>query len=168
MRFRYVNGAIAASTLMLAVSGGCAGGLDPPPTGAGGTGGVACVPNGGTTTPPATFATAKMAMMGFDAIESCSSNPCHAKGGMVPPTKPLVLQQDADLYRNMTAYVSHACGDIPFINPGKPDESAFAKIIAGPCGATPQMPYQCTGEQCLPAEYVAAIRQWIANCAPEQ
>jgi hypothetical protein len=174
MGFRSVKGALGGATFMWLASFGCAGGLDGGPTGAGGSGmggaggAPACVPQGGTTTPPATFATVKAAMVGFDSIESCAANPCHPKFGMAPPLNPLVLQQDADLYRNMTAYVSAACGNIPFINPGKPNESAFVKIISGPCGTTPRMPYQCTDEQCLPPDWIAAIAQWIANCAPEQ
>jgi hypothetical protein len=173
MGVRSVKGALAGATLMLVASVGCAGGLDGQTgaggtTGTAGTGGPPCVPQGGTTTPPATFATVKEAMMGFGAVESCWSNPCHAKFGQVPPAMPLVLAPEPDLYTRMRSFVSAACGNIPLVNPGKPNESALVKIITGPCGAIPQMPYQCTGEQCLPAEYVAAITQWIANCAPEQ
>jgi hypothetical protein len=174
MGYRSVKGALAGATLMMfMVSLGCAGGLEG--TGVGGTSGTggmggapACVPQGGTTTPPATFATVKEAFMGGGAVESCWSNPCHAKFGSVPPTMPLVLAPEPDLYQRMRSYVSVACGNMPFVNPGKPNESALVKIITGPCGAIPRMPYQCDGEQCLSAEMVAAITQWIANCAPEQ
>jgi hypothetical protein len=162
-----VKGALAGAALMAMVFG-CAGGLDQTGTGGtgGGTGGAPpCVPQGGTTTPPATFATVQEAMMGFGAVESCWSNPCHAKFGMVPPTMPLVLAPEPDVYTRMMSYYSHACG-MPLVTPGKPAESALVKIITGPCGALPQMPYQCTGEQCLPPEYIAAITQWVANCAP--
>jgi hypothetical protein len=176
MKHRSRKGALAGAVFTSLVSFGCAGGLTDGPTGAGGTTGTggaggapACVPQGGTTTPPATFTTVKAAMVGFDAIESCAANPCHPKFGMAPPDNPLVLQQDMDLYRNMTAYVSKACGNIPFVNPGKPNESALIKIISGPCGNTPRMPFQCNAEegQCLPPDWIAAISQWIANCAPE-
>ena len=82
--------------------------------------------------PPST--TVKMAMSDYGAVSACASAPCHGAGGMAPPVNPLTLQQDANLYTNMMTYVSHACGDIPLVNPGKPDESALIKILTGPCG----------------------------------
>ena len=87
---------------------------------------------------------------------------------MAPPVNPLTLQQDANLYTNMMTYVSHACGDIPLVNPGKPDQSALIKILTGPCGNTIRMPFGCSGDQCLSDAEVAAISAWIANCAPQQ
>src|SRR6266496_4332144 len=150
MRWNCSNVTVAAAMVTLSVFAGCAGGLDPGIsfTGTGGTG-SACVPNGGTTTPPATFDTVKTAMSDHGAVAACASAPCHGAGGMEPPANPLVLQQDASLYGHLTSYVSHACGDIPLVNPGKPDQSALIKVLVGPCGATLRMPFGCSGEQCL-------------------
>jgi hypothetical protein len=168
MNFRSWYVAFAAASLFLTSLSGCPGHLDDD-TGTGGTGGsVPCVPNGGTTTPPATFATVMMAMSDHGAVTACASAPCHGAGGMEPPLDPLSLQQDASLYTNMMSYVSHACGDIPLVNPGKPNESALIKILTGPCGTTARMPYLCSGENCLSDAEIAAISQWIANCAPAQ
>ena len=167
MKFRSWFVASAAASLFLMSLSGCPGHLDD--MGTGGTGGsVACVPNGGTTTPPATFASVMAAMSDHGAVSACASAPCHGAGGMEPPSNPLTLQQDATLYGNMMAYVSHACGDIPLVNPGKPNESALIKILTGPCGATARMPFLCSAEQCLSDAEIAAISQWIANCAPQQ
>lgn len=168
MKLRHSNVLVTAALLAVSAFAGCAGGLDPGVsfTGTGGTG-SACVPNGGTTTPPATFATVMAAMSGHDAVSACASAPCHGANGMAPPVNPLSLQQDANLYHSMMTYVSHACGDIPLVNPGKPNESALIKIITGPCGSTIRMPFGCSNEQCLSDAEIAAISQWIANCAPE-
>src|SRR5262245_43005064 len=169
MKFRRSNVAVAAVMVLLSPLAGCAGNLDDGAlSGAGGT--SACVPNGGTTTPPATFETVRNALKGGGAIESCSSAPCHPLGGMAPPPplKPLILQDDANLYANMMSYVSVKCGDIPLVNPGKPNESGLIKILSGPCGSTIRMPFGCSGEQCFATETIAALSQWIANCAPAQ
>jgi cytochrome c553 len=157
-----------AAALAVSVFAGCAGGLDPgiTPAGTGGTGSAACVPNGGTTTPPATFDTVKMAMMDHGAVSACASAPCHGAGGNEPPGRPLSLQQDATLYMNMMNYTSQACGGLPLVNPGKPDQSGLIKILTGPCGDTLRMPYGCSADQCLSDAEIAAISQWIANCAP--
>lgn len=152
--------------VLLAPLTGCPGHLEFG-DGTGGTGGGACVPNGGMTTPPATFETVKTAFLGFGAVDSCASAACHGANGLAPPSKPLTLQNDANLYRNMTTYISHACGDIPLVNPGKPNESALIKILSGPCGTTVRMPFGCVDEHCYDADLMGAISQWIANCAPE-
>jgi hypothetical protein len=170
MKFRR-SSFLAAAAAMVALSSvtGCPGHLEDV-TGTGGTGGSEpCVPQNGTTTPPATFATVRASFMGGGAITSCASTPCHATGSMEPPPPriPLTLQDDANLYHNIMGYTSVACGNIPLVNPGKPDESGLIKILSGPCGTTTQMPFGCTGEQCFAADTIAAIRQWILNCAPE-
>jgi hypothetical protein len=139
----------------------------------GGSGGAACVPSGGgggsgSSAIPPTFATVKLVLAGGGAIMPCASAPCHAAGGNAPPGHPLTLQDTPQLYANMLSFVSSACGNIPLVNPGKPGESALLKILTGPCGATPRMPYMCSGDACIPAEYIAALSQWIASCAPEQ
>lgn len=152
---------------------GCAGGIDSGGTGGSG-GGTQCTPAGMVTTPPATFATVRVAFSGnipnYGAVTGCASAPCHGAGGMAPPPPemPLILQDDATLYANMTKYVAHQCGDMPLVNPGKPDQSALVQILSGPCGNVVRMPYDCMDDQCMPAEYLTAIRAWIANCAPQQ
>lgn len=136
-----------------------------------GAAGAMCTPSGtdgGSGAIPPTFATVKLVLGGGGAIMPCASAPCHAAGGMAPPANPLSLQDNAQLYATMTSYVAHECGDMRLVNPGKPDESALMKILKGPCGAVPRMPYMCSGDACIPDDYIAALSRWIANCAPEQ
>lgn len=54
------------------------------------------------------------------------------------------------------------------VDPGKPAQSALVKILSGPCGMTPRMPYGCSAEagDCIPDDYIAAVARWIANGAP--
>src|SRR5262245_56114233 len=161
--------AATAALVLLSPLAGCPGHLEDM-TGTGGTGGgTPFTPQNGTTTPPATFPTGRASFMGGGSVTSCASAPCHGLGGMAPPPPkiPLILQDDANLYHNVMAYTSVACGNIPLVNPGKPDESGIIKILSGPCGTTTQMPFGCTGDQCFAADTMAAIRQWILNCAPE-
>src|SRR4051794_458749 len=110
---------------------GCAGNADDSTGAGGGTGGAPCVPigstGGGDAIPP-TFATVKLVLGGGGAIMPCAAAPCHAVGGMAPPGNPLTLQDTPALYANMMSFVSHGCGDIKLVNPGKPDESALIKI----------------------------------------
>jgi hypothetical protein len=169
MRCRSSNVAIAASMVIWAALTGCAGHIDD--TASVDSGSAACVPSGATgdsgSIPP-TFATVRLVLGGGGAVMPCAAAPCHATGGMAPPGRPLTLQDTPALYATLTSYVSSGCGDIKLVNPGKPDESALLKILRGPCGATPRMPYMCSGDACIPDEYIAAISQWVANCAPAQ
>jgi hypothetical protein len=102
----------------------------------------------------------------------CAAAPCHGVNGMAPPGRPLELppNDDAKLYANLTSFISIACGNAKLVTPGNTAQSAILKILAGPCGMTPRMPYMCSDQDgnCIPAEYIAAIRQWIANGAPKQ
>jgi len=101
---------------------------------------------------------------------TCSAAPCHGVNGMAPPGRPLALPSNDDqlLYTNLTSYISTACGNIRLVNPCNPAASALPRILTGPCGMTPRMPYMCSGPDgnCVPDEYIAAITQWIANGAP--
>jgi hypothetical protein len=145
-------------------SGGDAGG-------SGGGGNAPCVPSGstgGSGSIPATFATVKLVLGGGGAIMPCASAPCHAVGGMAPPGNPLTLQNIPALYASMTSYVAKDCGNMKLVDPGKPDTSALIKVLMGPCGVVPRMPYMCSSDACIPDDYIAAVSQWIANCAPEQ
>jgi hypothetical protein len=162
--------AAAVAAVLLSPLAGCPGHIEDV-TGTGGTSGT-CVSQNLTTTPPATFATVRESFMGggpTGAIPSCASAPCHATGSGEPPAPrmPLTLQNDANLYHNVMSYTSVNCGNIPLVNPGKPDESGLIKILMGPCGTTTRMPFGCTGDQCFAADTIAAISAWISNCAPE-
>jgi hypothetical protein len=103
---------------------------------------------------------------------TCSAAPCHGVNGTAPPGRPLALpsNNDQQLYANLTSYVSTACGNLKLVSPCDPANSALPKILSGPCGMTPRMPYMCSGQDgnCIPDEYIAAITQWIANGAPKQ
>lgn len=140
----------------------------------GGQSGGAAGSNGGSTggnTIPATFETVKTVLQGGGPYAPCASAPCHAVGGMAPPGNPLTLAVNDQLYANLTTHVSKDCGNIPVVNPGKPDQSALVKVLKGPCSAiTPQMPLGCSDAQgnCIPDDFVAAIVQWIAAGASKQ
>jgi hypothetical protein len=170
MKFRSFH--LAAAALILAA---CAQSETTPADasgagGAAGGGGTPCVPSGatgGSGSIAPTFATVKLVLGGGSAIMPCASAPCHATGGMNPPDNPLTLQNNAALYANMTSYVARDCGNMRLVEPGKPDQSALVKVLMGPCGAVPRMPYMCSGDACIPDDYIAAVSQWIANCAPQ-
>jgi hypothetical protein len=162
MKFHGLSIAVATATVSLSLLTGCPGHIEGGPV-------EPCVPAGLTTTPPATFATVREALKGGGEIANCASAPCHGLGGMAPPPPkiPLILQDDANLYHNMMGYTSVACGNVPLVNPGNPNESGLIKILSGPCGTTPRMPFLCTDVGCFSAETMAAISAWIDNCAPE-
>jgi hypothetical protein len=137
---------------------------------AGGAGGSTAATSNGSI--PPTFDTVKLVIEGGGPIMTCSAAPCHGVGGVVPPGRPLALpsNDDALLYTNLTSYVSTACGNLKLVTPGSPAESALPKILSGPCGMTPRMPYMCSDQNgnCIPREYIDAITQWIANGAARQ
>lgn len=138
----------------------------------------ACVPvsggatAGGAGAVPATFATVKMAFGGGGGIMPCSAAPCHGVNGVAPPDHPLELHptDDQRLYTTLLSYVSKACNNMKMVEPCKPAQSALVTILKGSCGVTPRMPFGCTSEadDCIPADYIAAIETWIANGAPRQ
>ena len=99
---------------------------------------------------------------------TCISASCHAAGGTAPPDNPLSLSIDDNLYTRLTTHISKNCGNVPVVNPGHPDQSALIKVLKEGCDPTPRMPYQCSGDGCIPDDYIAAVAQWIADCAPQQ
>ena len=119
---------------------------------------------------PATFKTVKLVLGGGGGIMPCAAAPCHGVNGMAPPKDPLALppSDDEQLYKNLTSYVSRACGDTRLVTPGNAAQSALLTILAGPCGKTPRMPFGCSEEagDCIPSEYIAAVKQWIEAGAP--
>lgn len=110
---------------------------------------------------PATLETLKQVI----DLAPCAGAECH-NGGMNPLQLP--LDDDDKLYTNLTTRISVACGNIPVVNPGKPEESALIKILKGPCGQTLRMPVGCvedTDPNCVPPSYMEAITKWIADGA---
>ncbi|WP_437731322.1 hypothetical protein [Sorangium sp. So ce1335] len=108
-----------------------------------------------------TFATVKSVIQ----MASCFGAGCHND-----EMNPLDLQIDEELRARMVSHISEACGGIPIVNPGKPEESALIKILKGPCGDTPRMPIECVNEgdaKCVPDDYIQAMAQWIADGALE-
>lgn len=182
--------------LALTLLAGCGSESDPVPAGnagapaggtsavPGGSGGMALAGTSGMTSAgssaagtsamngavPATFETVKLVFGGGGGVMPCSAAPCHGVNGVAPPDRPLELppMNDAQLYTNLTTYMSRACGEIKLVTPGNADQSALVRILQGPCGKTPRMPYGCSAEagDCIPDEYIAAVAQWIANGAP--
>jgi hypothetical protein len=129
---------------------------------------TAGAPSGGGAI-PATFETVKLVFGGGGGIMPCAAAPCHGVGGMAPPRKPLELppNDDTQLYANLTSYVSEACNEMRLVQPGAPAQSALPRILSGPCGMTPRMPFGCDPQtDCIPDEYIAAVEQWIAAGAP--
>jgi hypothetical protein len=111
---------------------------------------------------PATFET-------FEQV--ITQAPCFGAGCHNDAQNPLNLRVDDQLYMRLTSRISKNCGNIPIVNPGKPQDSALVKILSGPCGPTPRMPLGCSDDQdgtCIPADYIAAITQWIASGAPQR
>ena len=97
--------------------------------------------------------------------------PCFGAGCHNDEQNPLDLRVDDQLYARITSHVSTNCGSLPVVNPGMPQQSALIKILQGPCGMTPRMPLGCVEDQdatCIPADYIAALEQWIASGAPQQ
>ena len=119
--------------------------------------------------PAASFDTVKLVLGGGGGVMPCAAAPCHGLRGMAPPRRPLELppNDDAALYANLTGYVSEACGQLLLVKPGDPAQSALLKILRGPCGSTPRMPYGCSEDSgdCIPDAYIEAIARWIASGA---
>jgi hypothetical protein len=137
-------------------TGGGAGGS------AGSNGGATTGGSGGGEIVPPTFDTLKLVLK---SNLGCLGADCHGGGNQQAPT----LTISDKLYTTLTTTMSPDCGNIPLVKPGKPDESALVKIIKGPCGTISRMPAGCTeqDDNCVPAEYIAAITQWVANGAPQ-
>jgi hypothetical protein len=135
-------------------SGGNAGGVT-------GSSGAAPTRGSGREVYPPTFTTVKAILASNEGM--CSAAPCH------PSSARLSLVDNAGLLMRMTSFRSEACG-MPFVTPGNPEMSAFVNILKGPCGETPQMPYDCIPGMfgtCLPDDYVAVIEKWIENGAKD-
>jgi hypothetical protein len=121
---------------------------------------AACCGGGSGGAIEASFATVKAVIM-----KSCFGGLCHNL-----PENTLQLTIDSKLYTTLTTYMTENCG--PLIKSGVPAESAFTRLLKGPCNGTDRMPFQMcfegdTEEPCVPATYIAAIEQWIANGAPQ-
>lgn len=94
----------------------------------------------------------------------CADASCH--NGEVKPR----LQDDATLHATLTSHISVACGNIPVVTPGNPEQSALVKLLKGPCGELPRMPNGCVSEPieeytCLPPAYIDAIERWVRDGA---
>ncbi|WP_437544686.1 hypothetical protein WME97_36505 [Sorangium sp. So ce367] len=117
---------------------------------------------GGSAVEP-TFETVRAVV----AQTGCSDASCH--NGEAEPR----LLDDETLYATLTTHISEACGDIPLVTPGEPEQSALVKILKGPCGDIARMPNGCVSEPgpeytCLPQAYIEAIEQWVADGAQQQ
>jgi hypothetical protein len=116
-----------------------------------------------------TYDTLKAVLNG--TMPPCVASDCHGGTHM---ELPLLVVSD-QLYTELTTHISVACGNIPLIMPGNPEQSALVKIIKGPCGVPPdeipRMPNGCIedefGSTCVPNDYIAAIEQWVLNGAPQ-
>jgi hypothetical protein len=153
----------AGGSLTGGTGGGGAGGTAAGGTAAGGTAGGGAGGDGaggsaGGSVYPATFQTAKDL---FTSNYGCTGSDCH--GGNSHTVKLLV---NPDLYTTLTTHVSKACGNLKVVEPGQPENSALIKILKGPCGLTPRMPYGCMDDSCVEPDVITALEQWIAAGAP--
>jgi len=98
---------------------------------------------------------------------SCALSGCHT--GAVP-----AQGQDLSAGHTVSSSVCVKSTEIPRlyrIKPGKPDDSYLVQKIENTPGiAGIQMPQGCPGSpangaQCLSADDISAIRQWITECA---
>ncbi len=153
-----------AALVVVALAVGCAGG------GSGGSGGGGGGGGGCKCQPPGcpTLSLAQNIQPIFD--RSCAqSTACHAGGA--PP-------QDMNLSRGLahSQTVRVHSTELPQrirVIPGNPDNSFLVQKIEYPPGTpgTP-MPQGCPGNPvqgavCLSPDDIAAIRQWITECAPD-
>jgi hypothetical protein len=146
---------------------GCAGSGDSPTgnnTGGGG-GGKKCKPPAGG----ATISFSQTVQPIFD--RSCAFAPaCHA--GPVPAGPGYDLSPG----KSCAASVNVPSREVPslkLVKPGDPNSSYMVlKIQGAPNIAQQQMPQGCPGtpldarSQCLTADQIAAIVQWVTECAP--
>lgn len=131
-------------------------------TGGATTGGTCDTSGGGTVIDP-TFATFK-AIIAY-SNPTCAASDCH---GNNEANALNLLGDDATIYNNLLNTMSVACGNIPVVDPGYPENSALVMLLKGPCGDLERMPRLCNDIDCncVPDNYIAAIEQWIANDAP--
>jgi len=143
--------AVASALIGCAGSGG----------GSGGGGG------GGGCKPPATPTVLLSSNVQPIFNVSCALSGCHA--GAVP-----VQGLDLSTGKTYSNTVNVKSTEVPKdtrVVPGKPDESYLQQKIEGTQGiAGVQMPQGCpgaplSGAVCLTADNIAAVRQWIMECA---
>jgi len=120
----------------------------------------------GGTSPeqPATFATFQAVIYG----KGCDSSDCHGLHA------DLVLKGTPDeVYEHLLGTVSEECGGLTVLVPGDPDASALVRLLKGACGSLPQMPADCDCDpvpyinNCVPADYVMAVEEWVRIGAPK-
>jgi hypothetical protein len=128
-------------------------------------------PASSATNPAPTWSTVKQVLT--EAIPGnppCASADCHGAGG--PNPFQLNPHDSEQMYRSITTTIAKDCGNVPIVTPGKPKQSALLTALRGPCSCSiPRMPRACDSDPnnnlCLPADYIAAIEQWIASGAPK-
>lgn len=197
MKLRLCRFAVPATVAVLSLLAGCGGQDDPAPANtagspaagsagsgglgsagigaagiSGGAGGVGTAGVGGGSPPAGASGTGSTVPATFDTLKTVITDaPCFGAGCHNDDQNPLNLRVDDQLFTRLTSRISTNCGNIPIVNPGNPQASALVKILRGPCSPTPRMPLGCVDDQdatCIPADYIAAIEQWIAAGAPQQ
>lgn len=127
--------------------------------------------------PPATYETVEFVLT-MNQL-NCTSSDCHGGVENRIDFRPQIpgMPDAPSLYERITTWNSDVCGN-PVVNPGNPEQSAIIQVLTTGCGTVtpmceigveciPRMPLECTeGTDCIPANYVEAIRQWIAAGAP--
>lgn len=149
--------AVSLAALAVALCVGCAGsgGGD----GDNGGGGGGCKP---PETPTVTLSGNVQPILNV----SCAVNGCHV--GSVPASE--LNLSNGQTYAQ-TVNVPSTQSGLDLVKPGNPDQSYLVrKIEGGPNIFGTIMPQGCpgaplNGAQCLSSDDIAAIRQWISECA---
>ena len=124
---------------------------------------------GGASAVPPTYETVQVILT--QNVTTCVGSDCH--GGHQGRVD---LRVDDGLLARLTSSTSELCG-MPIVDPGNPNNSALVKVLTEGCGdispecligteCIPRMPLDCQdGFDCIPADYIDALRQWIMDGA---
>ncbi|WP_437302951.1 hypothetical protein [Sorangium sp. So ce388] len=163
----------------------------PDDTGDGGGGGAGGSEAGSTSASASTSSAGGSGVTGSTSVSTSGAGGSTGSGSGVEPTFETVkfvienvtcfgagchnddmnrldLQVDGELHARLTSHITEDCG--PLVDTSNPQESALIKVLKGPCGSTPRMPLECINDgdaKCVPADYIEAMTQWIADGAQE-
>lgn len=95
---------------------------------------------------------------------------CLAKDGDRTGGEGSFCKSGTTLYETLLGTRVEQCGDIPLVDPGKPETSAILRLITRQCGDF-VMPANCPSDEqgyptCWPEYAVLELSTWIARGAP--
>jgi hypothetical protein len=134
-------------------------------TGGSATGGGS---SGGAPGIPPTMDTIYALVLGAGAdfvSDGCGSASCH-NGEATPHFN--ANGTAAELRAELVSITSEECGNLKFVVPGMPEQSAMLKVMRDGCGKVGKMPNGCSvNGNCYEANVLAAVEAWIQAGAPE-